>query len=227
MPSGMHATESNHFGVHEFMRLCRLIGAEPYLAANVGSGTPEGVSRLGVCTATRQPDTESLADERARNGDADPFRVKYWGVGNESWGCGGDMTPGEYATAVPEVRDAVPRIRAAVPHRHRAARPFPRHGSRAGRRASSKRCRAATAARVARLLAALLHRLPQRPDAGRRLHAAGLVCRAPRRTSDRGGHRGALVGDGDVRSGASHQAGDRRVGRVVQARAKRSRPATS
>jgi alpha-L-arabinofuranosidase len=98
MPSGMHATESNHFGVHEFIRLCRLIGAEPYLAANVGSGSPrEFHDWVSYCNAPAG--TESLADERARNGDRDPFRVKYWGAGNESWGCGGDMTPGEYATA--------------------------------------------------------------------------------------------------------------------------------
>jgi alpha-L-arabinofuranosidase len=97
MPSGRHATETNNFGVHEFMRLCRLIGAEPYLAANVGSGAPrEFHDWVSYCNAPAG--TESLADERAANGDKEPFRVKYWGVGNESWGCGGDMKPGEYAT---------------------------------------------------------------------------------------------------------------------------------
>lgn len=96
MPAGSHATETNHFGAHEFLRLCRLIGAEPYLAANVGSGTPkEFHDWVSYCNAPAG--TESLADERAANGDRDPFRVKYWGVGNESWGCGGDMKPGEYA----------------------------------------------------------------------------------------------------------------------------------
>ena len=96
MPPGVHATETNHFGVHEFVRLCRLIGAEPYLAANVGSGTPkEFHDWVSYCNAPAG--TESLADERASNGDKEPFGVKYWGVGNESWGCGGDMKPGEYA----------------------------------------------------------------------------------------------------------------------------------
>jgi alpha-N-arabinofuranosidase len=96
MPPGRHATETNQFGHHEFMRLCRLIGAEPYLAANVGSGTPrEFHDWVSYCNAPAG--TETLADERAANGDKDPFRVKYWGVGNESWGCGGDMKPGEYA----------------------------------------------------------------------------------------------------------------------------------
>src|SRR5688572_2709157 len=97
MPPGKHATETNQFGVHEFMRLCRLIGAEPYLAANVGSGAPkEFHDWVSYCNAPAG--TESLADERAGNGDKETFRVKYWGVGNESWGCGGDMKPGEYAT---------------------------------------------------------------------------------------------------------------------------------
>jgi alpha-N-arabinofuranosidase len=97
MPPGRHATESNEFGIHEFMRLCRLVGAEPYLAANVGSGTPQEFHDwVSYCNAPAA--TVSLADERARNGDKDPFNVKYWGVGNESWGCGGNMTGGEYAT---------------------------------------------------------------------------------------------------------------------------------
>jgi alpha-N-arabinofuranosidase len=97
MPGGVHATETNQFGIHEFVRLCRLIGAEPYLAANVGSGSPREFHEwVSYCNAPAG--TESLADERAANGDREPFGVKYWGVGNESWGCGGDMTPGEYAT---------------------------------------------------------------------------------------------------------------------------------
>ena len=97
MPAGRHAVESNEFGIHEFMRLCRLVGAEPYLAANVGSGSPrEFHDWVSYCNAP--PGTLSLADERGANGDQDPFQVKYWGVGNESWGCGGNMTGGEYAT---------------------------------------------------------------------------------------------------------------------------------
>jgi len=97
MPQGLHAVEGNEFGIHEFMRLCRLVGAEPYLAANVGSGTPQEFHDwVSYCNAPAG--TLSLADERATNGDKEPFNVKYWGVGNESWGCGGNMTGGEYAT---------------------------------------------------------------------------------------------------------------------------------
>jgi alpha-N-arabinofuranosidase len=107
MPKGAHATETNQFGVHEFMRLCRLTGAEPYLAANVGSGSPEEFHDwVSYCNAPAG--TETLADERAANGDAQPFRVKYWGVGNESWGCGGDMKPGEYAIAYRKFVTQVP-----------------------------------------------------------------------------------------------------------------------
>ena len=97
MPKGSDATESNQFGLHEFMRLCRLVGAQPYLAANVGSGSPkEFHDWVSYCNAPAG--TLTLADERAANGDRAPFAVQFWGVGNESWGCGGTMRPGEYAT---------------------------------------------------------------------------------------------------------------------------------
>ena len=97
MPEGVRATETNHFGFHEFMRLCRLVGAEPYVAANVGSGTPKEFHDW-VLYANAPPGTVTLAEERETNGARDPFAVRYWGVGNESWGCGGNMTGGEYAT---------------------------------------------------------------------------------------------------------------------------------
>lgn len=96
MPAGTDATETNQFGIHEFMQLCRLIGAEPYVAANVGSSTPaEFHDWVSYCNAPAG--TLSLAEERAKNGDPQPFNIRYWGVGNESWGCGGMMRPEEYA----------------------------------------------------------------------------------------------------------------------------------
>jgi alpha-N-arabinofuranosidase len=96
-PEGVDLTESNNFGVQEFMLLCRATGAQPYLAANMASGsTQEFHDWVTYCNA--EVGTASLADERAANGDRKPFGVKYWGVGNESWGCGGDMTPHDYAT---------------------------------------------------------------------------------------------------------------------------------
>src|SRR4051794_22195493 len=97
MPAGLDHTETNQFGVHEFIRLCRLTGAEPYLAANVGSGAPQEFHDW-VMYCNAPVGTVSLASERAANGDKDPFGVRWWGVGNESWGCGGDMSPQEYAT---------------------------------------------------------------------------------------------------------------------------------
>ena len=107
MPPGRHATESNAFGIHEFMRLCRLVGAEPYVAANVGSAGPQEFHDwVSYCNAP--PGTLSLADERARHGDEEPFNVKYWGVGNESWGCGGNMSGGEYATEYRKYISQVP-----------------------------------------------------------------------------------------------------------------------
>ncbi len=87
--------EDNSFGTHEFIGLCRLIDAQPYLAGNVGSGSPSELRDwIEYCNL---PSGSTLSDERAANGSPDPFAVRYWGVGNESWGCGGEMRPEEYA----------------------------------------------------------------------------------------------------------------------------------
>jgi alpha-N-arabinofuranosidase len=86
--------EDNSFGTHEFIGLCRLIGAQPYLAGNVASGSPAELRDwLEYCN---YPAGSKLSDERAANGSPEPFKVKYWGVGNESWGCGGNMRPDYY-----------------------------------------------------------------------------------------------------------------------------------
>ena len=87
--------EDGSFGTHEFIGLCRLIGAEAYLAGNVVSGTPREMRDwIEYCN---MPSGSTLAEERIRNGAAEPFRVRYWGVGNEAWGCGGWMRPETYA----------------------------------------------------------------------------------------------------------------------------------
>ncbi|MEO8028241.1 MAG: alpha-L-arabinofuranosidase C-terminal domain-containing protein [Bryobacteraceae bacterium] len=87
--------EDNSFGVHEFMDLCRKIGAEPYLAGNVGSSNPQELRDwVEYCN---YPSGSTLSDERRANGSPEPFGVRYWGVGNENWGCGGRMTPEHYA----------------------------------------------------------------------------------------------------------------------------------
>jgi len=91
-----HRYESNRFGTDEFMRLCRAIGCQPYLAANVRSLPAEAFSRwVEYCNSPAG--TTALAEERAASGSAQPYDVRYWGVGNESWGCGGNFTAQEYA----------------------------------------------------------------------------------------------------------------------------------
>ncbi len=96
MPPELKGAEPNTFGTQEFMRLCRLSGAAPYLAANVASGSPQEFHDwVTYCNAPRG--TASLADERAADGSPEPFGVRFWGIGNESWNCGGMMKPAEYA----------------------------------------------------------------------------------------------------------------------------------
>ncbi len=87
--------DDNAVGTHEFIRLCELIGAKPYLCGNMGSATPQEMREwLEYCN---YPGDSTLAETRAENGSSEPFDVEYWGVGNENWGCGGNMTPDEYA----------------------------------------------------------------------------------------------------------------------------------
>ena len=87
--------ESNRFGTDEFLEFCERVGTEPYLAANVGSGDPqEAANWVEYCNY--DGDTE-LADRRRANGREEPYEVKYWGLGNENWGCGGQMSPEQYA----------------------------------------------------------------------------------------------------------------------------------
>ncbi len=87
--------ENNHFGTHEFLDLCEQLDCEPYICGNVGSGTVEEMSQW-VEYLTFDGDS-SMAAARAENGRQDPWRLKFWGVGNENWGCGGNMRPEYYA----------------------------------------------------------------------------------------------------------------------------------
>jgi alpha-L-arabinofuranosidase len=86
--------EPNTFGTHEFMDFLDQIGAEAYLSINIGSGTPQEASEWLEYLTTAQPTT--LAKERAANGHPAPYKVAFLGMGNESWGCGGNMTPDYY-----------------------------------------------------------------------------------------------------------------------------------
>lgn len=88
-------TEDNSFGTHDFLNLCETLNAEPYLAANVGSSTVKEFTEY-VEYVLHQGGSP-MADWRKENGREEPWDVKYWGVGNEMWGCGGNMTPEHYA----------------------------------------------------------------------------------------------------------------------------------
>ncbi len=87
-------TETNAFGTHEFLDLCEQLGCEAYIAGNVGSGTVEEMQDW-VEYMTFDGDSE-MANLRRANGRQKPWRVKYFGVGNENWGCGGNMTAEYY-----------------------------------------------------------------------------------------------------------------------------------
>jgi alpha-N-arabinofuranosidase len=87
-------TEPNTFGTHEFMDFVDQIGAEAYLSVNVGSGTPQEAAEWLEYLTTAQP--TALAQERATNGRATPWKIAYLGIGNENWDCGGNMSPEYY-----------------------------------------------------------------------------------------------------------------------------------
>ena len=88
-------TENNHFGTHEFLDLCEQLGCEPYICGNLGSGTVLEMQQW-VEYATFDG-KNPMADLRRENGRDKPWQVRYWGVGNENWGCGGNMRPEYYA----------------------------------------------------------------------------------------------------------------------------------
>jgi len=87
--------EDNSFGTHEFLNLCEILGADPYISANVGSGTVEEmVDWIEYMTSDEDI---PMANWRRENGREEPWDVKFLGIGNESWGCGGDMRPEYYS----------------------------------------------------------------------------------------------------------------------------------
>ena len=88
-------TQDNGFGTHEFMRLCAMLGSAAYIAGNMGSGTVREMSEW--VEYINSGEESAVTRLRQENGRAKPWRVQYWGVGNESWGCGGNMTPEHYS----------------------------------------------------------------------------------------------------------------------------------
>ena len=88
--------EDNAVGTHEYFDLIEQLGAEAYVAANLGTGTP-GEMADWLEYMTSGSDSE-LAELRRKNGRNEPFRVHHFGIGNESWGCGGHMSPAYYTS---------------------------------------------------------------------------------------------------------------------------------
>lgn len=88
-------TENNSFGTHDFLNMCELLNAEPYMAANIGSGTVQEL--VDWVQYTSFAGESPMSKLRRQNGRDKPWNVKYWGVGNEAWGCGGNMRPEYYA----------------------------------------------------------------------------------------------------------------------------------
>lgn len=88
-------TEDNSFGTHEYMALVDRLGTEPFIVGNVGSGTVREMAEWWEYV--NFPGQSPMADLRRANGRDEPWNVRFWGVGNESWGCGGTMTPEHYA----------------------------------------------------------------------------------------------------------------------------------
>lgn len=88
-------TEDNSFGTHEFLELCKLLDCEPYIAGNLGSGTVDEMSKWVEYLNSNSSST--VAQLRKTNGHPEPYKVSFWGVGNENWGCGGNMTPEYYS----------------------------------------------------------------------------------------------------------------------------------
>lgn len=104
----IHRFESNQFGTDEFMRFCKAIGCQPYLAANVRS-LPAEVFYRWVEYCNSPPGSTTLSKARAAAGSTEPYDVRYWGVGNESWGCGGNFTAQEYAVEFRRYTTWLPR----------------------------------------------------------------------------------------------------------------------
>ena len=87
--------EDNSFGTTEFLNMCELLGAEPYLAVNMNTGSAEEAIEW-VQYANHANGTSSLTDMREKNGRTKPWNVRFWGIGNESWDCGGNMSVEHY-----------------------------------------------------------------------------------------------------------------------------------
>ncbi|MDX1979960.1 MAG: alpha-L-arabinofuranosidase C-terminal domain-containing protein [Bryobacteraceae bacterium] len=108
-PDGPWKYDPNRFGTLEFLRFCQLTGGQPYLAANLRSQTARDFYEW-VDYVNSPAGSTTMAELRASHGQKDPHRVRYWGVGNESWGCGGNFAPEEYVVEYRRFAEWVPRF---------------------------------------------------------------------------------------------------------------------
>jgi alpha-L-arabinofuranosidase len=99
-------TEDNGVGTHEYIALSRALGAEPYIVGNLGSGTVQEMHDWWEYV--NHPGKSPMADLRRRNGQDEPFNVRFWGLGNEAWGCGGNMRPEYYADELKRYQSFLP-----------------------------------------------------------------------------------------------------------------------
>ena len=101
-------TEDNSFGTNEFLNMCELLGADPYISGNVGSGTVQELADwvAYVTSNSKNP----MSDLRKANGREKPWSVKFWGIGNEAWGCGGNMTPDYYSNEFKKYSTFMPAL---------------------------------------------------------------------------------------------------------------------
>jgi alpha-N-arabinofuranosidase len=105
--------ETNEFGTHEFLDFAQMIGADAYINANLGTGSTQEMAQWLQYMTSDKP--TALTAERARNGHPAPWKIAYFAVGNEAWGCGGDMTPDHYADLFKQYANFLKAPRGARP----------------------------------------------------------------------------------------------------------------
>ena len=108
-------TEDNGVGTHEYIALSRALGAEPYIVGNLGSGTVQEMHDWWEYV--NHPGKSPMSDLRRRNGQEEPFNVRFWGLGNEAWGCGGNMRPEYYADELRRYQSFLPAYGRVRPFR--------------------------------------------------------------------------------------------------------------
>ena len=108
-------TEDNGIGTHEFLALAKTLDAEPFIVGNLGSGTVQEMHDWWEYV--NHPGSSPMADLRRRNGQDAPFDVRWWGLGNEAWGCGGNMRPEYYADELKRYASFLPGYGALQPFR--------------------------------------------------------------------------------------------------------------